>query len=74
MGVQDLVAAAMKSPRIMQAVKDICLPLAEAVLAELYPYIYFSLILVTMSFILQIAVAGLIIKYTSRLTKNPEAC
>lgn len=64
-----MFASAIKAPIIIEAVKDVCRPLADAVLSELYPYIYFSLILVTLSFILQIAVMGILIRY-ARIARN----
>lgn len=69
MDLQTVFASAIKAPIIIEAVKDVCHPLADAVLSELYPYIYFSLILVTLSFILQIAVMGILIRY-ARIARN----
>ena len=69
MDMQTVFASAIKSPIIIEAVKDVCSPLADAVFSELYPYIYFSLILVTLSFILQIAVMGILIRY-ARIARN----
>jgi hypothetical protein len=62
--INSVWASLAKSPTLVSAVKEASQPLAAAVLRELYPYIYFSLILVTTSFILHIAVFGLIIKYS----------
>ena len=69
MNFNSMFASAIRCPSIIEAVKEVSKPLADAVLSELYPYIYFSLILVTLSFILHVAVVGLIIKY-ARLIQN----
>ena len=67
-----MFASVIRSPTIIDAVKEVSKPLADAVLSELYPYIYFSLILVTLSFILHIAVVGLIIKYARLIQKQTK--
>ena len=68
--VNSVWASLAKSPMLVSAVKEASQPLADAVLRELYPYIYFSLILVTTSFILHIAVFGLIIKYSRTIKQR----
>lgn len=72
MSIHSMFASAIRSPTIIDAVKEVSKPLADAVLSELYPYIYFSLILVTLSFILHIAVVGLIIKYARLIQKQTK--
>ena len=66
----DLYASFLKSRVIRDAIKQVTNPLAAAVQRELYPYIYFSLILVTASFILHIAVFGIVLRSLSRERGN----
>ena len=65
----DFCAYIMEHQKVKKGIREASKPLAELVLAELYPYIYFSLIFVTLSFILHVAVFGLILRHSSVLEK-----
>ena len=66
----DICAYIIDHEKVRNGIREASKPLADLVLDELYPYIYFSLIFVALSFILHVAVFGLMLRYNSILVKH----
>ena len=62
--IADICADIMNHTRVRNSIKEATLPLAGMILAEIYPYIYFSLIFIIISFILHVGIFGLLVRHT----------
>jgi hypothetical protein len=52
----------LKRDDVKREIKDVCSPIINLILVDIYPYIYLSLVLVIVSFLLHLGIFVLLLK------------
>tara|TARA_Y100000817_G_C16477516_1_gene376563 strand:+ start:254 stop:475 length:222 start_codon:yes stop_codon:yes gene_type:complete len=67
--ITDICLAVLKREDVKHELKTLAVPLIEPILDELYPYIYLSLLIVIISFLLHLGIFILLVRNRSLFPK-----